>query len=178
MSGGVGHRCGSDLALLWLWYRLAAIAPIQPLGISICLGCGPKKTKKKKKNLYLFSAPRSIPHHLQNLYFKHPAYVFCRFFWFDFFFFSPFALGNFKHIPKWNTIMNSPEPITQPLQSSCVSSFSFVVYFFFQLYWNRMDIKRSINSRCLHNHLTYHTWHVYVMKWWPPISFVSIHSLL
>ena len=27
-SCGVGHRCGSDLALLWLWYRLAAAAPI------------------------------------------------------------------------------------------------------------------------------------------------------
>ena len=27
-SGGVGGRCGSDLALLWLWYRSAAAAPI------------------------------------------------------------------------------------------------------------------------------------------------------
>ena len=26
-----GHRHSSDLALLWLWHRLAAIAPIQPL---------------------------------------------------------------------------------------------------------------------------------------------------
>ena len=24
--GGVGHRCGLDLALLWLWCRLAAVA--------------------------------------------------------------------------------------------------------------------------------------------------------
>ena len=31
MSYGVGCRCGSDLALLWLWYRLAAAAPIRPL---------------------------------------------------------------------------------------------------------------------------------------------------
>ena len=31
MSCGVGHRCGLDLALLWLWCRLAATAPIQPL---------------------------------------------------------------------------------------------------------------------------------------------------
>ena len=28
VSCGVGHRCGSDLALLWLWCRLAAAAPI------------------------------------------------------------------------------------------------------------------------------------------------------
>ena len=31
MSCGVGHRHGSDLALLWLWHRLAAAAPIRPL---------------------------------------------------------------------------------------------------------------------------------------------------
>ena len=28
VSCGVGRSCGSDLALLWLWYRLAAVAPI------------------------------------------------------------------------------------------------------------------------------------------------------
>ena len=31
MSCGIGHRCGPDLALLWLWGRLAAVALIQPL---------------------------------------------------------------------------------------------------------------------------------------------------
>ena len=31
MRCGVGHRCGSDPALLWLWHRLAATAPINPL---------------------------------------------------------------------------------------------------------------------------------------------------
>ena len=31
MSCGVGQRCGSDPALLWLWCSLAAIAPIQLL---------------------------------------------------------------------------------------------------------------------------------------------------
>ena len=25
---GIGHRRGSDSALLWLWHRLAAVAPI------------------------------------------------------------------------------------------------------------------------------------------------------
>ena len=28
MSGGLDYRCGSDPALLWLWCRLAATAPI------------------------------------------------------------------------------------------------------------------------------------------------------
>ena len=31
MSCGVGHRCGSDLAMMWLWHRLEATAPIPPL---------------------------------------------------------------------------------------------------------------------------------------------------
>ena len=31
MSCGVGLRGCSDLVLLWLWYRPAATAPIQPL---------------------------------------------------------------------------------------------------------------------------------------------------
>ena len=31
VSCGVGHRCGSDSALLWLWPRSVATPPIQPL---------------------------------------------------------------------------------------------------------------------------------------------------
>ena len=31
MSCGVGHRCGSDHALLWLWCTLVATAQIRPL---------------------------------------------------------------------------------------------------------------------------------------------------
>ena len=31
LSCGVGRRCSSDPALLWLWHRLAAVAPITPL---------------------------------------------------------------------------------------------------------------------------------------------------
>ena len=30
VSCGVGCRCGSDPMLLWLWRRLAAVAPIRP----------------------------------------------------------------------------------------------------------------------------------------------------
>ena len=51
MSWGVGHRCGLDLALLWLWRRPEATAPIGPVSwhTSICHRCGHKKRKKKKK---------------------------------------------------------------------------------------------------------------------------------
>ena len=31
MSCGVGRRCSLDPALLWLWCKLAATAPVQPL---------------------------------------------------------------------------------------------------------------------------------------------------
>ena len=49
----VGHRCGSDPALLWLWYRLAAAALIRPLAWELPYATGaalkrPKKGKKKK----------------------------------------------------------------------------------------------------------------------------------
>ena len=51
VSCGVDCRCSSDPALLWLWYRPAATAPIGPLTweSSMCHGCGPKKTERPKK---------------------------------------------------------------------------------------------------------------------------------
>ena len=51
MSCGVGCRRGSDLTLLWLWYRSVAVALSTPsLGNSMCCGCG---TKRKKKIRFL-----------------------------------------------------------------------------------------------------------------------------
>ena len=56
MSCGVCHRCGSDLALLWLWYRPAAKGLIGPIAWEPLYAMGAalkrqkdKKTKKKKK---------------------------------------------------------------------------------------------------------------------------------
>ena len=50
MSCGVGHRCGSDLALLWLWlwHGPAATALIQPLAWEPPYATG---AALKKKNL-------------------------------------------------------------------------------------------------------------------------------
>ena len=50
MSCGVGRRCGSDMALLWLWCRLVATAPIRPLASEppYAAGAALKKDKKKK----------------------------------------------------------------------------------------------------------------------------------
>ena len=53
MSCGVGHRRGSDPALLWLWRRPAAIAAIRPLAWKPPYAAGAaqemaKRPKKKK----------------------------------------------------------------------------------------------------------------------------------
>ena len=48
MGCGVGHRSGSDLALLWLWCRLAATAPIGPLAWKPAYAAGVALKRKKK----------------------------------------------------------------------------------------------------------------------------------
>ena len=62
MSCGVGRRRGLDPALLWLWCRLAATAPIRPLAWELLCAVGvaleetrrgkKKKQNRKKKNEY------------------------------------------------------------------------------------------------------------------------------
>jgi len=44
----VGRRCGSDLALLWLWCRAAAAAPIRPLAWELPYAAGVALKRKKK----------------------------------------------------------------------------------------------------------------------------------
>ena len=51
MSCGVGHRRGSDLVLLWLWCRPAAIVPIGPLAWELPYALGVALKRKKKKSL-------------------------------------------------------------------------------------------------------------------------------
>ena len=48
VSCGVGHRYGSDVALLWLWHRLVAAALIGPLAWEPP-GAALKRKKEKKK---------------------------------------------------------------------------------------------------------------------------------
>ena len=53
MSCGVGRRCGLDLALLRLWHRPVAVAPIQPLAWELLYAAGlvlKKKNAKRRKN--------------------------------------------------------------------------------------------------------------------------------
>ena len=44
-----GHRRSSDLALLWLWRRLTAVAPIQPLVWELSYAAGTTLKKRRKK---------------------------------------------------------------------------------------------------------------------------------
>ena len=48
MSCSIGHRYGLDSALLWLWCRPAATAPIRPLAWEPPYARKGKMTKKKK----------------------------------------------------------------------------------------------------------------------------------
>ena len=48
-------RCVKDLALLWLWRRPAAVAPIWPLAQELPYAADatpPKKIEKRKMNIY------------------------------------------------------------------------------------------------------------------------------
>ena len=57
MSCGVGLRLGSDLALLWLWCRPEATAPIGPLAWEppYAMGAALKKRRKKEKEKAMFA---------------------------------------------------------------------------------------------------------------------------
>ena len=56
MSYGLGHRLGSDPVLLWLWRRLAAVAPIGPLAWELPYAAG-AALKSRKQNKIKQNAP-------------------------------------------------------------------------------------------------------------------------
>ena len=53
-SCSIGRGCVSDLALLWLWHRMAAAAPVQPLAWELPYAVG-AVTKKKKLYYHLYN---------------------------------------------------------------------------------------------------------------------------
>ena len=65
MSCSVGHRCGSDLVLLWLWRRPAATGRIRPLAWEPPSAAEaaqdmakrhPQKKKRRRRNAVLIHA--------------------------------------------------------------------------------------------------------------------------
>ena len=65
MSCSVGHRGSLDLELLWLWRRLAPVAPTRPLAweLPYAAGVALKKSKKKKVIKY-FDVAKAMGLHL------------------------------------------------------------------------------------------------------------------
>ena len=66
MSRSVGRRCCSDPALLWVWCRLAAAAPIRPLAWELLYAAGEALQSKKNQNqrkLIPRTSYSSITHH-------------------------------------------------------------------------------------------------------------------
>ena len=57
---GIGHRCGWDPALLWLWHRLEATAPIRPLAWEplYATGAALEKAKRQKKKKLTIELPQ------------------------------------------------------------------------------------------------------------------------
>ena len=60
LSFGVGHRCSSDLALLWLWCRPAAAALIRPLAWELPYATGMVLKRPKKKYHYISFADKQL----------------------------------------------------------------------------------------------------------------------
>ena len=78
MSCGVGLRLGSDPALLWLWHRPVAAAPIEPLAweppqaVGVALEKG-KRQKKRTKPIYHSFKYEALTSNL--LVINHAAFV-------------------------------------------------------------------------------------------------------
>ena len=73
MSCGVGRKRSWDPVLLWLWGRLAAVAPIRPLAWESPYAAGAalksKKIKNKIKEFLSFWGPNNIPLCLDHILF-------------------------------------------------------------------------------------------------------------
>ena len=69
MSCGVGRRRGLDLALLWLWHRLEATAPIRPLALEplYAVGVALKEPRQKETHQPTLFAPGACDSH------QHPS---------------------------------------------------------------------------------------------------------
>ena len=62
MSHGIVHRRGSDLVLLWLKRKPAAVAPIRPLAWEFPYAKGAALKRKKKKKQQQLKMPVILLH--------------------------------------------------------------------------------------------------------------------
>ena len=76
MNGGVGHRLGSGLALLLLWYRPEAVALIQPLAWKLLYAAFVAlKEKKKRMGALLTHQAWFENSKTDTVYFIHNMYI-------------------------------------------------------------------------------------------------------
>ena len=76
----LGRRHGLDLLLLWLWRRLAAAAPIRPLGEPpYAMGAALERQKAKKKKVDISFRILLLFYFSNDFYFFHYSWftVFC-----------------------------------------------------------------------------------------------------
>ena len=62
MSCGVGHKCGSDLALLWLWQKPPPTALFQPLAWELPYATGTDLKKNKQKTNRKLKIDHKVKH--------------------------------------------------------------------------------------------------------------------
>ena len=55
MRCGVGRRLAQIPLLLWLWHRLAAVAPVQPLAWELPYATDSALKSKKQKKTYIYT---------------------------------------------------------------------------------------------------------------------------
>ena len=61
MSCGVDYKHGSDLVLLWLWHRPAAITPIRPLAWELPYAAGTAQEMAKKRQKKKYTTAKTVP---------------------------------------------------------------------------------------------------------------------
>ena len=69
----VGRRCSLGLALLWLWQRAAAAAPIWPLAWELQYVAGAALKRKKKKKILESSKKQNLD--LWHTNYLHSLYI-------------------------------------------------------------------------------------------------------
>ena len=125
-SCGIGHRCGSDLVLLWLWCRVAAAALIQPPAQELPYAKDAalkrrKQTNKNKKQNKTPTKTRSC-RHLQ-LSFPPTTRKKCSSCYKKFMRVCLYVLSHKDNTSKWNLIKYKQEKeASWPTQVFCIDT--------------------------------------------------------
>ena len=115
LNYGKGHGYGSDLVLLWLWCRLAAVALIQPLAWEFPYATGEVALRKKKDKKKIFMKQ-------YNLQFKSSPKGTTKIF---------FSRLNFEHLFKYKEIWKNSTVSIKILSAFYYSTINILLILFF-----------------------------------------------